>query len=80
MTYTLDLEKQLKKRNVYKNDGNYVLDERISNLKETWFLFGVPNNLINFNAVRCCKPSDLTYTLDLEKQLKKRNDFKNLFD
>ena len=30
-------------------------------------------------GVRCCKPSDLTYTLELEKQLK-RNRFKKFID
>jgi len=35
---------------------------------------------LSIYGVRCCKPPDLTYTLDLEKQLKNRNDFKNLFD
>ena len=34
------------------------------------------NNMI---IVRCCKPSDLTYTLELEKQLK-RNRFKKFID
>jgi len=26
--------------------------------------------LQNFKLIRCCKPPDLTYTIELEKQLK----------
>ena len=38
-----------------------------------WNYFITPESDQMFIRVRCCKPSDLTYTLDLEKQLKTKS-------
>ena len=70
-------------RNIYKNDLNPLIFcifnnqsfSFISNFHFPFLLYSKVFQIIIIIIVRCCKPSDLTYTIELEKQ--KLNSFEN---